>query len=436
MESIKHRCVCRYGRSISTLLYLLGLTQFIIISPEISLGAQFDSERFRKFIDVVQATAEPTEKEKRAYEFVQSLTEDSYPLIENDTTAVLIYLGEDDSVSFLSDLTDWVEPMTMKRIKGTSVSYIRLHAPPDARLEYMFVVGAEKIPVPDSLNARRIYYAIWYTSELAMPGYEPHPFFEKFRSGQPGSFEKVHALELEDSIMGYPHTIHIYLPPGYESEMKRYPVLYFQDGSDYIESAYTPELIHALIESRNIEPVIAVFVTPPNRHQPQMPNRMTEYGMNDDYVRFFTEELVPFIDRTYRTKTDPSDRLVIGDSYAGLISAYIAYMRPEVFGNVYSQSGYFSFDRDRIIELFKDSSIKPVRLFIDIGIYERNVAAQILPATETDFLSANRRMRDGLSDKGYDFIYREFPEGHTWGNWRRRLIDALGYFYGCKEDSH
>jgi enterochelin esterase-like enzyme len=39
-------------------------------------------------------------------------------------------------------------------------------------------------------------------------------------------------------------------------------------------------------------------------------------------------------------------------------------------------------------------------------------------------------MKDALAEKGYDFVYKEYPEGHTWGNWRRHLIDALIHFYG------
>src|SRR5690606_4942596 len=176
--------------------------------------------------------------------------------------------------------------------------------------------------------------------------------------------------------------------------------------------------------------LIAVFVTPPNLHKPKIPNRMTEYGMNDNYVKFFTEELIQFIEQKFSINSLPEKRLVVGDSYGGLISTYIAFSRADIFQNVYSQSGYLSFNDDRMIQLISDSQKKQIKLYVDIGTYEKNVGAAFLPATERNFIEANRRFKNILEKKEYDFIYREYCEGHTWGNWRRHLIDALKYFFG------
>ena len=179
-----------------------------------------------------------------------------------------------------------------------------------------------------------------------------------------------------------------------------------------------------------MNPVIAVFVTPPNRHVPAEPNRMTEYGMNDDYVEFFSHELVPFIDANFRTKKAPESRMIVGDSYGGLISTYIAFKYPEIFGMAYSQSGYHSFNKNRMIDLFKSSEIKQVKYLIECGTYELAVGSTFLPESERDFTKANRELNKVLTDKGYKHIYNEYHEGHTWGNWRRHLIDALKYYFG------
>ena len=183
-----------------------------------------------------------------------------------------------------------------------------------------------------------------------------------------------------------------------------------------------------------INSCIAVFVTPPNLHQPAEPNRSTEYGMNDKYVKFFCDELVYFIEQNYPTNRYAESRYIIGDSYAGLISFYITVSRSDVFANAYSQSGYFSFSNNRMINLFNKTDKKSINLYFDIGTYEEKVGADFLPSTELNFTNANRRMRDILNKKGYDFIYKEYHEGHTWGNWRRHLIDALKYFLG-REDN-
>jgi enterochelin esterase-like enzyme len=154
--------------------------------------------------------------------------------------------------------------------------------------------------------------------------------------------------------------------------------------------------------------------------------------MNDDYVKFFCDELVNFIDQNFPTTRSAESRYIIGDSFAGLISFYIAVSRSDVFANAYSQSGYFSFSNDRLINLFDAADKKSINLYFDIGTYEKKVGADFLPSTELDFTNANRRMRDTLKQKNYEFMYKEYHEGHTWGNWRRHLIDALRYFLGRK----
>ena len=88
----------------------------------------------------------------------------------------------------------------------------------------------------------------------------------------------------------------------------------------------------------------------------------------------------------------------------------------------------------RIIKLIDEHLKKSIKLYLDIGTYEEKVGADFLPSTELDFTSANRRMKRVLTNKDYDFIYREYHEGHTWGNWRRHLIDALKYFLERREN--
>lgn len=387
-------------------------------------------DRFRDFYDNISAVDDPEKKSELTDAFITSLNENNYPILEDDTTAVLLYRQSNGSVSVLSDLTDMAEALPMERISGTDLHFIRLHARVDARVEYFIISEENQIPFTDPLNPHRVNYTVWTASELAMPAYKREPIFDPFLKGQPGSFERVIGHTLDGNIMGYSHLIHVYIPEGYEESDKRYPVLYFQDGSDYIESAYVPYVLDALIGQERIEPLIAVFVTPPNRHQPNVPNRMTEYGMNEDYVSFFTGELVPYIDGHYRTTEEPEHRMVIGDSFGGLISLYIAFRRPDVFGSAYSQSGYVSFQNDKLVRLIESSPMRPVRFYVDIGVYERNVGSLFLPADETDFLEGNRRLKKVLEEKGYDFIYNEYPEGHTWGNWRKHLIDVLEDYFG------
>lgn len=395
----------------------------------------------QSFSDVrrsIRAAGDPAERRHVIDTFIEGIRATGAPLIENDSTVVFLYRGETDSVGLVGDMTDWTDPIPLIRIENTDLWYYRATFEPDARLQYGFQLPDAVMPVPDPLNPYRVLdgweevFADWGGhSELAMPQYAHRPVFAAIRDGTEGGYERVTRHEVPAGALGYPHDIYIYLPSGYGRTQRRYPVVYLQDGQDYIEYAHTPAVLNALIHAGQIEPVIAVFVAPPNRHQPAMPNRATEYGLNDDYIRFFSQELVPFVEARYRTQQDSAARLVVGSSYGGLISVAIAFRHPDVLGLVYGQSGYYSFQDDLLIRQIAEAPQKAIQLYIDVGTYERRIGANFLPSDENNFLKANRRLREVLKDKGYNFIYHEYPEGHTWGNWRAHLIDALLYFFGA-----
>ncbi|HLT46688.1 MAG TPA: alpha/beta hydrolase-fold protein [Rubricoccaceae bacterium] len=389
---------------------------------------------FASFLAEAEA-ADPADRPALVEAFWQRL--EKTPLVENDTTAVFLYRGEATTVGLNGDPGQWAETLPLTRLGGTDLWYRRVTLEPDARIEYVLMVdtaaegfGAELEGIPDPRNPHRVESGFGPFSELAMPGYEYPEVFAPVRDGTPGSFEGLDLHTLPAGVLPYPHEVLVYTPPGYDADTtRRYPAVYFQDGRDYVAFAHVPRVLDWLIERGAMEPAVAVFIDPPNRHRPDAPNRVTEYGMNDAYVAFVADEVVPFVDATYRTNPSPARRLVVGDSYGGLIVTYIAFRRPDVFGLAYSQSGYHSFQGDRMIRLIGEAQPVPIRLYVDVGIYERVVGAGMLPEEGRDFLAANRRLRDALEARGYDFVYAEYPQGHTWGNWRAHLLDALPHFF-------
>jgi enterochelin esterase-like enzyme len=376
-----------------------------------------------------QETEELHDENISLIKILNSVTENIYPVFEDNSTVILVFKGNADNVSLLSDLTGWTDTIPFNKI-DQQLFYLRLKLEPDARIQYQLVVDGNTIS--DPLNRYKSLHGLGELSELAMPEYKRHPYLDEYLYGREGSFEGLIKHLLPSGVLPYEHEVYVSLPAGYSDKYK-YPVIYFHDGPDYIKYGLAPNSISKLISEKRINPCIAVFVTPPNLHQPKSPNRSTEYGLNDDYVSFFCDELVPFTDKNYSTLSLNKSRVIAGDSYAGLISAYIGFSRHDVFLNVYSQSGYFSFSNDKLIKLFYESEIKPINLLIDIGTYEEKVGADFLPPSELNFTNANRRMKNILEKKGYSFVYKEYHEGHTWGNWRRHLIDALIYFFGKEE---
>ncbi|MGA7305944.1 MAG: alpha/beta hydrolase-fold protein [Rhodothermales bacterium] len=385
----------------------------------------------REKLEALRSETDSAKRAEMLEAFWNDVADEGTPLLPNDTTMVFLYRGPGERVRVSGDMTHWAEEIPLERIAGTDLFAGEGHGPSDALFEYSLLID-DDFPVADQLNAYKVGSGFGYLSEVAMPDYVYHPALIEVRDGRLGGYDRVTRHVLPAGIMGYEKEIHVYIPPGYAATNEDYPTVYIQDGRDYIEFAHTPSVIDWLIERDLIAPVVAVFISPPNRHGQGEPNRATEYGLNPDYPQWMADELVPYVESLYRVRKDPSQRMVAGDSFAGLVSVYIPFERPDVFGIGYGQSGYVSLNRDTMIKSYAAAEKKPIRLFVDVGTFEHAVGKDWFPHYEINFTEGNRRFRDVLESKGYDFVYREYPEGHNWGNWRRHIIDALQHFFPGK----
>ena len=143
--------------------------------------------------------------------------------------------------------------------------------------------------------------------------------------------------------------IWIYLPKGYGSSTKTYPVLYMQDGQNLFneQTAFASEwgvdeCLDTLQQKLGKECIVigidnggdkrmseyspydytlkGAFATPDNK------------GEGKQYVDFLVQTLKPFIDAKYRTKKGPDFTFIAGSSLGGLISEYAILQYPQVFG--------------------------------------------------------------------------------------------------------
>ncbi len=139
------------------------------------------------------------------------------------------------------------------------------------------------------------------------------------------------------SASGREHRFRVFLPPGYhENTLKKYPVLYMHDGQNlfFREEAFvgnswrTDDVLTVLDKMNAIEEVIVVGIYPNER--------MSEYTLPGyaDYGRFLVDTLKPLIDAKYRTLAGATDTAVMGSSLGGVVSFYLGWQWPDVFGKV------------------------------------------------------------------------------------------------------
>ncbi|MDT5156247.1 MAG: glucoamylase [Acidobacteriota bacterium] len=323
------------------------------------------------------------------------------PLVEGEDVT-FVYRGEAKRVEVVGDFTGWSPAgLVLRDAPGTNVKYIRLKFPRSARLEYKLIADGEWML--DPLNPSRNNNGVGgQNSNFVGPDYRPAPNAQG-RDELRGRLERL-ALTGDDK-----RKVQVYLPPGYTEGRARYPVLYMQDGTQFIELGRAAEIADRMIVEGKIEPFIIIFIDPLER--------MKEYWANDQFADWMAQTLVPLVDSRYRTRAEREGRALSGASLGGVISVWTALRHPDVFARVGGQSSAFQIDEERVIaalaRLDDEARRKyPLRFYFDAGRYEPLI------------IDAARRVNVMLRARGYPVTYREAAVGHNYTAWRDRLADA------------
>ncbi|MFD1954750.1 alpha/beta hydrolase [Paenibacillus thailandensis] len=215
--------------------------------------------------------------------------------------------------------------------------------------------------------------------------------------------------------------LRVYLPPGY-NEVLSYPVVYCQDGEDFFNFGRIATIANQIILDDGVEPFIIVGV------EVNKKVRTDEYAPDGDrheaYVRFFGEELIPWIEDRYPVRREPEQRLLAGDSLGGSVSFHIALNYPHLFTRVLSMSGAF-FERSlEIMEVPRDLSW--LQMYMIVGLQE--TAYETTDRGVYDFVALNRAAKSLLERYGAELYYEEKDGQHQWGFWQKELPAALKYF--------
>ena len=248
--------------------------------------------------------------------------------------------------------------------------------------------------------------------------------------------------------------VDVWLPPGYDQNVAaRYPVLYMHDGQNVFEpslgfggESWEVDLaLGRLIRSGKARAaiVVAVWNTGMGRFAEYMPRKAatgasvalqtgdpsipTSLISSDAYLRFLVEELKPAIDRSYRTKPDAPDTLVMGSSMGGLISAYALAEYPGVFGGAGCVSTHLPAGDGAMIGYLALHLPKPGanKLYFDYG------TATLDAKYEPFQLKLDAVMRAAGYSEGRDWITKKFPGAeHSEKSWRERVEIPLTFLLG------
>lgn len=341
-------------------------------------------------------------------------------IIESPLTAgnraVFLWRGAAQTVHIVGDMNNWdlVEAPMLARIEGTDLWYLLAEFETDARLDYQVIIDNETWQL-DPLNPNSMASLTGPNSVLSMPQYVTPEELLPLPTVAEGMIE---TYTLDSQFLNQTRTFFVYKPAG-QLVGQKLPTIILNNGSEYLNLVDAPAILDQLIAKRLAPPMVAVFVPAINAAE--------DYGLNDAYVKFLADELIPFIQENLDTSLDPESTGIIGVADGARAAIHAAVSRPDVFGLAASQSGTFAtediaFIRE-IIRLEADSiTTVPPQYYLIVGTYETSVENNGLQA---NYLEANRQMAAALEEAGYEIMLVERPEGHSWGFWQGTLGQAL-----------
>lgn len=139
----------------------------------------------------------------------------------------------------------------------------------------------------------------------------------------------------------------IYLPGSYNTNnQKSYPVLYLMHGgggsnTDWEKIHHISEVANRLISNGNIDEMVIVCAEGNQQNMMYFNAERDNNGTPDwKYEDYFFNELIPYIEKTYRVRTDKGGRAIGGFSMGGGAATVYGVHHPEYFCMIYDISGY------------------------------------------------------------------------------------------------
>ncbi len=294
---------------------------------------------------------------------------------------------------------------------------------------HYYSIWIDSVPVMDR-NTNAYFGSNWESSGIEIPEGAEGDYY-RFNKNIPHGH--IRSIYYWSEINGLERHCNVYVPAEYEKNPdKRYPVLYLlhgwgEDEDGWSNQGHMGNIMDGLIASGKAVPMIVVMDCGDIKTNPDVRRAST-----NDVTQIYVKDLIPFIDSTFRTKTDRMSRAMAGLSRGGMQTTMTVFNNPDKFAWLGTFSGFFMGgmggrgaaggaqkppSMTQQIEtafngIFKDPEAfnKQFKLlFISTGTEERN------PREQVEALKAY-----GIKN----IVYHESQgTAHEWLTWRRALYD-------------
>jgi len=255
----------------------------------------------------------------------------------------------------------------------------------------------------------------------------------------------VASVNYYSTALGKWRRMHVYMPPGYEINSEKYPVLYLLHGAGDNDDSWTSAgranfILDNLIAAKKAKPMLIVMTA--GHTSATTGNAGGFLSATDDFARDFTTDVMPYIEKHYRVVTDRAHTAIAGLSMGGsqTLNIAIPHLNRFAYIGVFSSGLIGEFPapprggrgaataptatvppaapapnpnswENRNLSTLDNASLKKglKLLWFAIG-KDDNVIGTTAPLTV-----------DLLKKHGFNPVFEHSEGGHTWINWRNYL---------------
>ncbi len=368
---------------------------------------EFEAELMGNFGKWVQEVEAAQDKQAMIDEFMA--TNKIFPVIEGDRMIHFVYNGDVEDLALTGAVVQGPD-LAMNRIEGTDFFYRSLSLEPASIYTYRMTVWDEGMA--DPLNSNKTGPEGNELSIVTTGGFEDPTHLEE--ASKQGAIEE---FTWKSDLLENERTVNFYLPAGYEESSDRYPVLVVNHGNQALGLAKMNNTLDNLIAEGRIEPVIAAFV-------PR--NDWSEYGGSqpDAYAKALVDELLPYMDKTYRTDRKRETTGIMGVGSAGFAALYASFSEPDTFGMAASQSFYWCEKEDELIAAIAAAKADGRRFYI-----ERSKRDYFNEPSGLDARADSEQIAKLLEEQGFDVEMNLTGNVPDWIGWAVTADGVLEAMY-------
>jgi enterochelin esterase-like enzyme len=285
---------------------------------------------------------------------------------------------------------------------------------------YSFLIDGVRAVDPGNPNVKIGFTTSTVTSILEVRG--DQPAFYDIKNVPHGTL-RTHLYHSKSS--GIIREVNVYTPPGYdENSGKRYPVLYLLHGANNDHHSWqrygsANEILDNLLAEKAIEPFLVVMPLGYGGASADGVSRGPSGpsgGGGDLYERDVIEDVIPFIDKTYRSISNREQRAIIGFSMGGGQSARIGLGHLDTFSHIGVMSAGLGGGTNAPLI---------AKLAADPAAANKLLKLLWIACGKDDFaMPGARTFSESLGKTGIKHTFLETEGAHHWRVWRRYLRDV------------